>query len=60
MRIPIDVLPNRSYEVISEWLREYLGIKFISMNRSATYSSTAKKELSQAKVMKVDFILSII
>lgn len=42
-RRPIDVLPDRSYEVISEWLRKHPGIKFISMDRSVTYSGAAKK-----------------
>ena len=54
---PIDVLPDRSYEVISEWLREHPEIKFISMDRSITYSGAVKRELPGARIVADRFHL---
>lgn len=54
---PIDVLPDRSYETVSEWLRKHPEIKFISMDRAVTYSSAAKNEIPQARVVADRFHL---
>ena len=54
---PIDVLPDRSYDVISEWLREHPEIKFISMDRSVTYNGATKRECPQAKIVADRFHL---
>ncbi|HZX21433.1 MAG TPA: ISL3 family transposase [Clostridia bacterium] len=48
---PIDILPDRSYETVSGWLRKHPEIKIISMDRSAAYISAAKKELPKAKIV---------
>ena len=54
---PIDVLPDRNYETVSEWLRKHPEIKFISMDRAVTYSSAAKNEIPQAKIVADRFHL---
>ena len=54
---PIDVLSNRSYDVISEWLKEHPKIKFVSMDRSITYSGAVKRELPGAKIVADRFHL---
>lgn len=56
-RIPIGVLPDRSYEVISEQLRAYPGIKSISIDISVTYSGAVRKELPHAKIVTDRFHL---
>lgn len=36
-RRPIDLLPDRSFEVVSKWLLEHPGVEIVSRDRSTSY-----------------------
>jgi transposase len=46
--IPIDLLPDRSVETVSQWLQSHPSIEIISRDRASEYATAARKSASQA------------
>ena len=47
--LPIDLLPDRSVETVSAWLKEHPSIETISRDGSSEYASAMKKGAPQAR-----------
>lgn len=47
--LPIDLLPDRTVETVSAWLKEHPTMKIISRDGSSEYASAIKKGAPQAK-----------
>ena len=46
--VPIDLLPDRSVETVSQWLQSHPSIEIISRDRASEYATAARKSASQA------------
>ena len=46
--VPIDLLPDRSGETVSQWLQSHPSIEIISRDRASEYATAARKSASQA------------
>jgi len=46
--VPIDLLPDRSVETVSQWLQGHPSIEIISRDRASEYATAARKSAPQA------------
>ena len=46
--VPIDLLPDRSVETVSQWLQSHPSIEIISRDRASEYATAARKSASHA------------
>jgi transposase len=50
--LPIDLLPDRSVETVSAWLKEHPSLDTISRDGSSEYASAIKKGAPQAREVR--------
>lgn len=46
---PIDLLPDRTAEILAEWLKAHSEIEILSRDRSSAYADTARRSAPQAE-----------
>ena len=57
-RQPVALLPDRTAEMVAQWLQEHPGVEVIARDRSQAYAAGARQEAATATQSRTAFICS--